>query len=156
MTSSALFATKPQPSSAIRRARQWRAATALAACAPAFGLIFLIVVVPIGWLFFLSFRNSEGFTLHHYARMLDNPGYALSLETTLLTSALVTIFSAVLAYPVGYFIAAQEGGRANVVLLLVLVPLWTALLVRTFAWMVLLQRTGPINAALLKSVSQVR
>lgn len=149
MTASLAFpSTRAQSERAIRRARWRAAATKVAVCAPAFGLVFVIVIVPIGWLFFLSFRDSDGFTLRHYARMLNNPGYAMSLETTLLASALVTIITTLLAYPVAYLIAAREGRRANWLLLVVLVPLWTALLVRTFAWMVLLQRTGPINSAL--------
>jgi putative spermidine/putrescine transport system permease protein len=116
--------------------------------APALALILLVVVAPVGWLFALSFRDDHGFTLRHYARMIDNPGYALSLETTLVVSAIVTLLSSLLAYPIAYFLRSLRGGAARLGLVVVLLPLWTALLVRTFAWLVLLQRHGLVNSLL--------
>jgi putative spermidine/putrescine transport system permease protein len=142
------LAAAAAPERRLARARRSAAAAKAWACAPALGLVLALVVIPVGWLFFLSFRDADGFTLRHYARMIANPGYALSLETTLWTAAVVTVVTTLLAYPVAYLIAARDGRRAMALLIVVLVPLWTALLVRTFAWMVLLQRTGPINAAL--------
>jgi putative spermidine/putrescine transport system permease protein/spermidine/putrescine transport system permease protein len=118
-------------------------------CLPALGLVLFIVVAPVGWLFFLSVRDDQGFTWRHYQRMLDNPGYATSLSTTLLVSAIVTVLSAVLAYPVAYFLRSLRGAAARIVLIVVLLPLWTALLVRTFAWLVLLQRHGLVNNLLV-------
>ncbi len=146
-----IASTLPAPPTVRSLAAARRRATLvrIAVCAPALLLVLAIVVVPIGWLFFLSFRDGQGFTLHHYARMLANPGYAMSLETTLLVSGFVTIAATVLAYPVAYLLAALDGWRGRLLLVVVLVPLWTALLVRTFAWLVLLQRTGPLNGALL-------
>jgi ABC-type spermidine/putrescine transport system permease subunit I len=138
-------AAAPDLARAHRRATLAR----FAACMPALGLVLLIVIVPVGWLFFLSFRDAQGFTLHHYGRMLANPGYAASLETTLLVSGAVTLATAILAFPVAYWLATLDPRRARLLMLVVLVPLWTALLVRTFAWLVLLQRTGPVNNALL-------
>jgi ABC-type spermidine/putrescine transport system permease subunit I len=123
--------------------------TKLLPCLPAIGLILLIIVAPAAWLFFLSFQDEHGFTLRHYQRMFDNEGYATSLETTLLVSVLVTLISAMLAYPVAYTLRSLRGGPARIVLIFVLLPLWTALLVRTFAWLVLLQRHGLINNILI-------
>src|SRR5439155_20136294 len=61
------------------------------------------------------------------------------LVRTLWISAMVTLICLVLGYPVAYVIAAQPPGRAAVLLFLVLLPFWTSLLVRTVAWVVLLQ-----------------
>ena len=94
-------------------------------------------------------RDSNGFTFRNYSRMLVNSGYASSLETTLEVAALVTVLSTVLAYPVALLLAGLRGWQARLVLAIVLLPLWTSLLVRTFAWLVLLQRHGLINSALL-------
>src|SRR3977135_4188639 len=58
---------------------------------------------------------------------------------------MVTLICLVLGYPVAYFIAAQPPGRAGLLLFLVLLPFWTSLLVRTVAWVVLLQREGVLN-----------
>src|SRR5205807_271094 len=52
-------------------------------------------------------------------------------------------------YPVAYVIAAQPPGRAGLLLFLVLLPFWTSLLVRTVAWVVLLQKEGVLNSLFL-------
>ena len=67
------------------------------------------------------------------------------LGRTLWISSVVTLVCLLLGYPVAYFIARQPPGRAAVLLFLVLLPFWTSLLVRTVAWVVLLQREGILN-----------
>ena len=71
------------------------------------------------------------------------------LGRTLLISGVVTLVCLLLGYPVAYFIARQPPARAAVLLFLVLLPFWTSLLVRTVAWVVLLQREGVLNSLLL-------
>ena len=119
------------------------------ACVPALTLVAFVLMAPVGWLSWLSVRDSNGFTFRNYSRMLVNSGYASSLETTLEVAALVTVLSTVLAYPVALLLARLRGWQARLVLAIVLLPLWTSLLVRTFAWLVLLQRHGLINSTLL-------
>ena len=68
------------------------------------------------------------------------------LGRTLWISAMVTLICLVLGYPVAYVIAAQPPGRAGMLLFLVLLPFWTSLLVRTVAWVVLLQKEGVLNS----------
>ena len=68
------------------------------------------------------------------------------LGRTLWISAMVTLICLLLGYPVAYVIAAQPPGRAGVLLFLVLLPFWTSLLVRTVAWVVLLQNEGVLNS----------
>jgi ABC-type spermidine/putrescine transport system permease subunit I len=134
------------------RLRAWRRRMTLIrvlACTPALTLVAFVPIAPVGWLSWLSVRDPSGFTLRHYTRMLANPGYAASLETTLEVAALVTLLSAMLGYPVALLLARLRGWQARLVLVIVLLPLWTSLLVRTFAWLVLLQRHGLINSTLL-------
>ena len=71
------------------------------------------------------------------------------LGRTLWIAAMVTLMCLLLGYPVAYVIAAQPPGRAAVLLFLVLLPFWTSLLVRTLAWVVLLQKEGVLNSLLL-------
>ncbi|MEO8133415.1 MAG: ABC transporter permease [Betaproteobacteria bacterium] len=71
------------------------------------------------------------------------------LGRTLWISGVVTLVCLLLGYPVAYFIARQPPGRAAVLLFLVLLPFWTSLLVRTVAWVVLLQREGILNSLML-------
>ena len=61
----------------------------------------------------------------------------------------VTLLCLLLGYPVAYFIAHAPPRRANLLLLLVLVPFWTSLLVRTTSWIVLLQNQGVVNDLLV-------
>jgi putative spermidine/putrescine transport system permease protein len=71
------------------------------------------------------------------------------LGRTLWISGMVTLICLLLGYPVAFFIAQQPPARASLLLFLVLLPFWTSLLVRTVAWVVLLQREGILNNLLL-------
>lgn len=68
---------------------------------------------------------------------------------TFLISACVTIFALLLGYPVAYWIASLPPRRANLVMILVLLPFWTSILVRISAWIVLLQGAGLVNQGLM-------
>lgn len=63
-------------------------------------------------------------------------------------SLVVTVLCALLAYPVAYTLSILPQGWANAGMMLVLIPFWTSILVRTTAWFIILQREGPINALL--------
>jgi putative spermidine/putrescine transport system permease protein/spermidine/putrescine transport system permease protein len=111
---------------------------------PGLLLIGIVALAPIAWLFWLSFRDARGMTLAHYARLL-HPSYVISLQSTFELSLLVTIICILLGYPLAYVIAQARARVAAVLLLLVLFPIWTSLLVRCYAWLVLLQRRGLVN-----------
>ncbi|MDF2620323.1 MAG: binding-protein-dependent transport system inner rane component [Xanthobacteraceae bacterium] len=74
--------------------------------------------------------------------------YVASLTRTLEISATVTLLCLVLAYPLAYRLATLPESTANLLMILVLLPFWTSLLVRTASWLVILQREGPLNEAL--------
>lgn len=67
---------------------------------------------------------------------------------TFRTAAIVTIATAVIGYPVAFALAQTSRAWANPLLLLILLPFWTSVLVRTYAWMVLLGRRGLVNEGL--------
>ena len=105
-------------------------------------------------------RAGERFTERHYLHALDldrdaagevvprEPTqriYVALLVRTLLVSLGITGLCLLLGYPLAYFIAHASPNRANLLLLLVLVPFWTSLLVRTTSWIVLLQSQGVLN-----------
>ena len=68
---------------------------------------------------------------------------------TLWISGLVTVLCLLLGYPVAYLLATVPTGTSNLLMILVLLPFWTSLLVRTTAWVVVLQREGVLNDLLL-------
>src|SRR5690606_27096215 len=70
-------------------------------------------------------------------------------EATFWISFVVTALCVIIGYPMAYAIASAPPRRARLMLVLLLLPFWTSLLVRTAAWVVLLQRDGIINDALI-------
>lgn len=71
------------------------------------------------------------------------------LLRTLFVAGLVTLFTLILGYPVAYVLTIAPKAIAGIMMLMVLLPLWTSLLVRTTAWVVLLQSDGVINDILM-------
>jgi mannopine transport system permease protein len=86
----------------------------------------------------------------HYERLLGEPLYLLILGRTLWIAFVVSILALLLGYPVALVMARLGGWRAGLVAACVLVPLWTSALVRSYAWVVLLQRNGIVNDVLLR------
>ena len=125
------------------RREQW---SLLSLATPALIVVFLVVVIPVGWLFYLSFLGGDGeFSLEHYQKMLKYKSYKRTFITTFEVSFLTTLICIVIGYPLAYFLAQLPSRLAGLLLLTVLLPFWTSLLVRTYAWLVLLQRKGILN-----------
>ncbi len=81
----------------------------------------------------------------------DEVVFRMILGRTLWISGIVTLVCLLLGYPTAWYLSQQTDRKAAVLLFLVLLPFWTSLLVRTVAWVVLLQREGVINDALLRA-----
>ncbi|MEH6497715.1 MAG: ABC transporter permease, partial [Pseudomonas marincola] len=79
----------------------------------------------------------------------DQRIYLLLLKRTLFMSLTITLGCILLGYPVAWLLANLPMRTSNILLILVLLPFWTSLLVRTSAWKVLLQQQGVINDALV-------
>ena len=109
-------------------------------------------------------RAGERLTLRHYLHAIDldrDPSGAIVAQTpdrriyvpllrrTLVVGLGITAICLLLGYPVAYLIANAPPSRSNLLLLLVLVPFWTSLLVRTTSWIVLLQNQGVVNDLLV-------
>lgn len=118
----------------------------LGLASPAIFVVMLVMVVPVGWLFYLSFIGQDGtLSLENYQRILESKSYTRIFITTFQISALTTVLSILIGYPLAYFLSQLPARAANLCMLAVLLPFWTSLLVRTYAWLVLLQRQGLLN-----------
>lgn len=138
----------PLNQTALKRQSRTEQVSLLALSFPALILVGTLVLIPMGWLFWLSIQGSDGFTLNNYTRLL-HPNYMMTLITTFKLAFLVTGVCLILGYPLAY-IGSQLGPRMSSLLMMcVLFPFWTSLLVRTYAWLVLLQRKGVINTWLI-------
>ncbi|HXG28918.1 MAG TPA: ABC transporter permease [Nevskiales bacterium] len=115
---------------------------------PALFVIFVLLVIPMGWLFWQSIYG-DGFTLEHYRRILTEEVYWSTFALTFRISIIVTLLALLLGYPVAYVAAALPHRWAMIVLALVILPFWTSVLVRAYAWLILLQRTGLVNQSLM-------
>jgi putative spermidine/putrescine transport system permease protein len=105
-------------------------------------------LLPLAQLFRLSLGGREG-PLHAYREVLGSVVYQRVFLNTLLVALVVTIVCLALAYPTAFVLARLRGGLRAVAFYCVLVPFWISLLVRTYAWMLLLGTQGPVNAALI-------
>jgi putative spermidine/putrescine transport system permease protein len=86
--------------------------------------------------------------LSNYARIFSAGPYLPVLYLTVRTALLVTVISLAIGYPVAYMIARARGRRLALLVGLILVPLWTSVVIRTYAWMVIFQRQGVLNDVL--------
>jgi putative spermidine/putrescine transport system permease protein len=81
----------------------------------------------------------------------DQQIYLKVFSRTFVIGAAVTFFTLLLGYPLAYWISTLSERRANLVMILVLIPFWTSILVRVAAWIVILQSEGLVNKALIAS-----
>jgi putative spermidine/putrescine transport system permease protein len=81
----------------------------------------------------------------------DDTVFRAILGRTLWIAGVVTLICLLMGYPTAWYLSQQKDRKAAILLFLVLLPFWTSLLVRTVAWVVLLQREGVVNDALLRA-----
>ena len=132
---------------ALQRSARWERLGLASLITPALLLIVVTMLLPVCWLFYLSVLSDAGtFSLEHYQRMWEQPSYGRTFVTTFKVSLLTTGICILLGYPLAYFLSELPKRAATLCMVAVLLPLWTSLLVRTYAWLVLLQRRGLINS----------
>lgn len=94
-------------------------------------------------------RKRDPVTGQVLVRDADEALYVKVLLRTLWIAFVVAVGSLLLGYPLAYWLAQQPTRRANLLMIMVLLPFWTSLLVRTAGWIVLLQSGGIINSGLI-------
>ncbi len=113
-----------------------------------FGLPLLTVVVISFWKV-AEYKLVAALGLQNYVA-LAQPLYVGVLARTFKIALIVTAVSALVGYPVAYFLSLKVKRYRILLLTLIVLPLWTSYLVRTFAWMLVLGSNGVINFFLLK------
>jgi putative spermidine/putrescine transport system permease protein len=114
------------------------------------GLLFvaLVYLVPLGLMLLQSVLSPEP-GLQNFVELLGGPGYQRVLLQTLWIALIATVLCLVVGYPVAYTITRAGPTVRRILIIGVISPYLTSILVRTFAWEVLLGRLGPINQALV-------
>jgi len=112
---------------------------------PALALLAVVLLLPLLQSVLRSFGSPDVWTFDHYARLFTDGVTVTILIRTAVTAAIVTIIAFLLGYPYAYLMT-RVGPRARAILLvIVLIPFWTSVMARNFAWIVILQRDGPVN-----------
>ncbi len=115
---------------------------------PALLLMAAFYFVPVVQILTVSFTEPT-VGLDNYAMLVTNSSVQNAIMTTLRIGVLTTVISLLLGYVLAYQITMSSPRAQRWWLLIVLIPLWISVLVRAFAWVMLLRRQGLINEALL-------
>jgi len=122
---------------------------------PALTWLGIFLVLPLALIFAYSFFQRGAFgqiipqlTLENYSRLF-NPTVLKVFLNSLRIASLVTVLALLLGYPAAYFITQQSSRWKNTLLVLVILPFWTSYLIRTYAWIVLLNREGVLSRLLI-------
>lgn len=122
--------------------------------------VVVLVVLPQLTMIDYSFRPNlplperggpnDVFTWHNYLTLADNEIHRAIFIKTIWASALVTVLTFVVCYPIAYYLAqVATGPRAGLLVLLLVIPFWINEILRTFAWWVILAYNGPLNQILV-------
>ncbi len=123
--------------------------------APPLVWMTLFYLVPLGFLLVHAFWSVDyqtidrTFTLDNVQKVFSNPLYPTVLWRTVLIAAAVTLTDMVLAFPIAFYIAKRATRHRELLLMLVVFPLWSSYLVRAFAWKTILGTNGILNSFLL-------
>ncbi len=124
--------------------RQTRAAVLL--ISPALVFLVVLFIVPLIYVLVGTLTNDTGtLTFQNYTDFARDPIAQKVYWRTLRLAAVVTVIAAVAGYPVAYIIARMSPGRRAVMMSLIILPLMTNPVARTFSWLVILGRHGLVN-----------
>lgn len=140
----------------LRRRRRTRGEI-VALVGPMTAEVAILFIVPLFLLLQYSFYPfvsgqglSPGFVVTNYSRFLSDSYYLEILGRTMWMGALVAFFAVLLGYPLAYFLARTRVRLKNLLFILVVLPLLSSAVVRTYGWMVLLGHNGLVNDMLVR------
>lgn len=115
------------------------------------GAVFLLFffLTPLLFVLIESFQDDNGvFTISRYLEILTDQQFRLVFIRTLKIALIVTPFAVLLGYPTAYLMTKLTPGKKSLLMSLVILPLMTSPVARTFAWMVILGKYGIVNQTL--------
>src|SRR5258708_17797296 len=115
-------------------------------------LLVLMVVAfnaPIVYMLGLAFwEKGRGFTLEHYEDLLEAPVYLRVLGNTMRIALVATIANVAIGYPLAHWMRGLQDRARLIAIALIVLPFWVSILVRTYAWIVVLGNGGRVNPTL--------
>jgi putative spermidine/putrescine transport system permease protein len=116
---------------------------------PAAGYLLIFYVFPLVWLLAHSVMGRSGFTLDSYARFLGDPFNWRVIGNTLRIAGCVTLVCLIIGYPVALALARSRGLAQIALLTAIILPLSIGVVVKAFAWQIVLRRDGVVSQALM-------
>ncbi len=110
--------------------------------------LLLVFLVSIGAMAWLSIAGPDGLTVGPYRHFFGTWVYVQVLGKTFRTAALVTLCTLLIGYPLSYLLSRVRPWTARLVMIAVMLPFFTSVMVRTYAWIVILGRRGLVNESL--------
>ena len=117
------------------------------ACAAPY-LVWMVafIVAPLLMVIYFAFTDKSGkFTLENLSGLSQ---YAPVFMRSILLAAIATVICLILAYPLSFMLSRLRANKQRIMLMLVMLPMWMNFLLRTYAWMSLLENNGIINTVL--------
>ena len=106
----------------------------------------MFIIVPLIFVAYYSLTDANGnFTLEYIA---DIGRYKDVMLNSIWLGFIATVISLILAYPLAYIMARSKANTQRTMMMLVMLPMWMNLLIRTYSMMILMQDTGVINSVL--------
>ncbi|HXH03543.1 MAG TPA: ABC transporter permease [Candidatus Competibacteraceae bacterium] len=128
---------------------RWRPSVEFRLTLPALALLLFFFILPVLALLLRSVMEPQ-LGLHNYIELFGSPTYARVFFNTFFVATVVTAVTLLIGFPVAWLLAIMPRFWSTLLFAVILLSMWTNLLARTYAWMVLLQRTGVINRTLLQ------
>jgi len=128
---------------------QFRNRTAAALLAPAAALLAFAYALPLAGIVLDSLHVAGVASLDNYHRLFATPVFLRIVWRTVRLAALTTGICLLLGYPLAYWLARMRSGWRPALLLLVSVPFFTSILIRSYAWVAILGNNGLVNRALM-------
>jgi putative spermidine/putrescine transport system permease protein len=113
------------------------------------GLLMLVAFnLPIALMLAWGFESKAG-PFGNFVELVEKSVYLRVLANTFKIAVIATVACAVLGYPLAYWLRRLEGANRMAALALVVLPFWVSILVRTYAWIVVLGNNGVVNRSLM-------
>ncbi len=108
----------------------------------------IFIVVPLIIMFYFALTDANGvFTL---SNIMSLGRYKKAFAISIIYAAISTVITLILAYPMAYFMTKLKISSQRMIMMIVMLPMWTNFLIRTYSWISILANTGIINSLLSK------
>ncbi len=152
---------KPSLSMVFKAKISWN----LVGLMPAYLMMFLLMIIPLGIIFYVSIMTSDPyggyqsvFSLESYQQILFNYDwddnlslnlqYLIIIARTLILAMLTACICLLISFPVAYFISRQSNSTKTLLLYLITLPFWVSMVIRVYAWVLILSNDGVLESSL--------